>query len=76
MINVFLQKREGGNDRQASSAKVPSKNKLSDEEKQKKLREMMDNAKWRDEERVQNVKKYREQDKLEDVQPKRLFYSR
>ena len=39
---------------------------MSDEEKQKKLREMMSNADWRDEQRTKNVKRYREEDKVEE----------
>ena len=43
-----------------------SPSKLSDEEKQRKLREMMANADWRDEQRTKNVKKYREEDRKEE----------
>ncbi|XP_011304403.1 pre-mRNA-splicing factor CWC25 homolog [Fopius arisanus] len=39
--------------------------KLTDEEKEKRLKEMLANASWRDKERAKNVKKYREQDKKE-----------
>jgi len=49
-----------------SSAKSSSK--LSDEERAKKLREMMSNADWRDEQRTKNVKKYREEEKEEEDQ--------
>ena len=37
--------------------------KLTDEEKQRKLEEMMKNAEWREDQREINVKKYREEDK-------------
>lgn len=41
---------------------------LTDEERERKLREMMANASWRDKERVLNVKKYREQEKKETTE--------
>ena len=38
--------------------------KLTAEERERKLREMMDNAKWRDEQRITNVQRYKhEEDK-------------
>jgi len=40
--------------------------KLTDEEKQKRLAEMMDNAKWRDEQRKTNVTRYAAQEKHEE----------
>ena len=42
--------------------------KLTDEEKQRRLEEMMDNAKWREENRNKNVKRYKEEDKQEEVE--------
>jgi len=44
--------------------------KLTEEEKEKIRREMMENAMWRDSERVKNVKRYREKDSQEDQKPK------
>ncbi|CAC5388425.1 unnamed protein product [Mytilus coruscus] len=39
--------------------------KLTEEEKKKKLEEMMDNAKWREDNRTMNVKRYTEEEKRE-----------
>ncbi|CAH3134026.1 unnamed protein product [Pocillopora meandrina] len=40
---------------------------MDDDEKQKRLAAMMDNAKWRDEQRGKNIKRYKEEDaKLEE----------
>lgn len=39
--------------------------KLTEEEKKKKLEEMMDNVKWRDDNRTKNVKRYNEDEKRE-----------
>ena len=39
--------------------------KLTAEEREKKLAEMMDNAKWRDEQRRLNVKQYKQEEKKE-----------
>lgn len=44
------------------------KPKLTDEERKRKLREMMANASWHDKERAMNVKKYREQEKKETTE--------
>ena len=41
---------------------------LTEEEKEKRRREMMENASWRDKERVKNVQKYREEDAKEAKQ--------
>lgn len=38
---------------------------MTDEERERKLAEMMDNAKWRDEQRGKNVKRYKEEDEKE-----------
>lgn len=40
----------------------PERKQLNDDEMDKKRREMMTNAQWRDKERESNVKKYREED--------------
>ncbi|CAD6219267.1 GSCOCG00004886001-RA-CDS [Cotesia congregata] len=45
--------------------KSHKKTKLSEKEKLKRLKAMMSNGSWREEERKKNVKRYREQDKLE-----------
>ena len=39
---------------------------MSEEEKAKKLREMMSNADWRDEQRTKKVKQYREEETKEE----------
>jgi len=46
-------------------SKGPKSSRLSDEERARKLEEMMGNAKWRDEQRTINVRHYREQDKVQ-----------
>lgn len=38
-----------------------------EEEKQRRLREMMDNAKWRDEQRSANVRRYQAEEELEEA---------
>ena len=40
--------------------------KLTKEEKEERLAEMMDNAKWREDQRTKNVKHYKAQDKKEE----------
>lgn len=45
--------------------KKEEKVKLTAEEKERKLKEMMDNAKWRDEQRDRNIKAFREKEKAE-----------
>ena len=42
--------------------------KMTEEERERRLAEMMDNAKWRDEQRGQNVKRYKEEDEAEAKQ--------
>ncbi|KAK0088117.1 hypothetical protein PV325_013113 [Microctonus aethiopoides] len=49
------------------SKKPHKKVHLSEKEKLRRLKEMMDNAAWRDKERTKNVKRYREQDKKEQT---------
>ena len=44
---------------------APKRQTLTEEEKDKRRREMMANASWRDKEREFNVKRYREQEKKE-----------
>lgn len=39
---------------------------LTEEEKEAKLREMMENAKWRDDQRAQNVARYDEEQRREN----------
>ena len=41
-------------------------NKSSDADRQKKLQEMMENAKWREEQRTKNVKHYKAMDEKEE----------
>ena len=41
---------------------------MSDEEKARKLREMMSNADWRDEQRTKNVQRHRNEEKEEEDQ--------
>ncbi|CAD6188391.1 unnamed protein product [Caenorhabditis auriculariae] len=45
---------------------VPEKRKLTEEEKQRKLREMQANAEWRDETRSRNISKAKKDDEEED----------
>ncbi|XP_046860017.1 pre-mRNA-splicing factor CWC25 homolog [Xenia sp. Carnegie-2017] len=47
-------------------AHEPSK--LTDKERERRLAQMMDNAKWRDEQRGKNVKRYKEEDEAEAKQ--------
>jgi hypothetical protein len=57
----------GGNDdadKRNSSSNVRTK--LTEEEKQTRLAEMQDNAKWRNDIRNKNVSKYKQDDKKED----------
>lgn len=42
-----------------------SRTRLTEEEKEKRRKEMMENAMWRDKERTNNVKRYREEDATE-----------
>ncbi|CAB3993304.1 Hypothetical predicted protein [Paramuricea clavata] len=42
--------------------------KMTDEERERRLAEMMNNAKWRDEQRGKNVKRYKEEDEAEAKQ--------
>lgn len=39
---------------------------MDEEERQQRLLEMQDNAKWREEQRQRNVKRYRDDDEKED----------
>lgn len=48
-----------------TSSYTKTRVKLSEEEREKRRREMMENAAWRDKEREMNVKKYREEDSKE-----------
>lgn len=40
-------------------SRKPEKVKLTEEEKERRMQEMMDNAKWRNEQREKNVQKYK-----------------
>ena len=51
---------------QKPSYKKETKSKLSDEEKEKKLREMMSNASWREDQRTKKVQQYRDADQKEE----------
>ena len=44
--------------------------KLTKEDMERKRRQMMENAKWRDEQREKNVKTYKERDEREEAQMK------
>lgn len=44
---------------------VVKKEKLDEDEKARKLREMMENAAWRDEQRSKKVKAYRDKEAME-----------
>ncbi|KAK7483796.1 hypothetical protein BaRGS_00025012 [Batillaria attramentaria] len=46
-------------------SRSPPKNKLTAEEREKKLQEMMDNAKWREEQRTKNVQRYKQEEDRE-----------
>lgn len=72
-INLNRNTQERREDKKETSKAETSRSnkprvKLSEEEKEKKRREMMENAAWRDIERVKNVKKYREEDLIESKQ--------
>jgi len=54
--------------RRRSPEKKPGRKQLDDDEKARKLAEMMDNATWREEQRAIKVNKYREQDTKEQDQ--------
>ena len=47
-----------------------SNRKLTEEEKERRLQEMMDNVKWREEQRTKNVKHYADQDRKEELEMK------
>ena len=47
--------------------------KLTKEEKKKKLEEMMDNAKWREDQRKKNVTRYEKEDKAEEDHQKKQY---
>ena len=47
--------------------------KLTAEEKKRRLEEMMDNAKWREDQRKQNVKRYEKEDKTEEESQKKHY---
>ncbi|XP_071101104.1 pre-mRNA-splicing factor CWC25 homolog [Haliotis cracherodii] len=49
----------------------PPRRKLTDEERQRRLQEMMDNARWRDEQRKSNVQRYQEEDRKEEAEQKK-----
>ncbi|KAL8587719.1 hypothetical protein ACOMHN_020937 [Nucella lapillus] len=46
-------------------SRSPPKKKLTAEEREKKLQEMMDDAKWHDEQRTKNVQRYKKDDEKE-----------
>ncbi|XP_067686939.1 pre-mRNA-splicing factor CWC25 homolog [Haliotis asinina] len=50
---------------------TPPRRKLTDEERQRRLQEMMDNAQWRDEQRKSNVQRYQEEDRREEAEQKK-----
>uniref|UniRef100_A0A0N5AGX7 Pre-mRNA-splicing factor CWC25 homolog n=1 Tax=Syphacia muris TaxID=451379 RepID=A0A0N5AGX7_9BILA len=52
-------------------SRKPTKRKLTDEEKEAKLREMTENAKWRDSSRKQALKRANEKEKIEEEKEKR-----
>lgn len=49
-----------------------STKKMSEEERQRKLREMTENAKWRNETRDKNIKKYKKDDLKDDEETKNI----
>lgn len=51
-----------------ASSSTKYKEKLTEEEKEKRRREMMENAAWRDQEREKNVKRYKDEDMKESKQ--------
>lgn len=64
-------------DSQKEADKLPlrqQRTRLTDEEKERRRREMMKNAEWRDEERVNNVRRYREQDMADSKSQKHKSY--
>ncbi|GLH03269.1 Coiled-coil domain-containing protein 49 [Gryllus bimaculatus] len=52
---------------------IPRKQKLSDEEKERRRQEMLSNAAWREKERESNVARYREADRKEKSQKQKEF---
>lgn len=62
-------KRGDSSQSQSSPAKKvwvkPERRKLSEEEKEQKRQEMMDNAKWREKERERNIAMYKAEDEKE-----------
>lgn len=48
-----------------SSGVVSTSRKISPEELERKRQEMMENAKWREEERANNLRKHRREEELE-----------
>lgn len=48
--------------------KKQKNNSLSETEKQKRLNEMMENAKWRDDVRSQNIARYKKEESFEKVE--------
>lgn len=50
------------------SVKEEKKNKLNSEERERLLREMQENAVWRDEQRKRNTQRYKEEEEREDAQ--------
>ncbi|GFQ70253.1 pre-mRNA-splicing factor CWC25 homolog, partial [Trichonephila clavata] len=50
------------------SVKEEKKKKLNNEERERLLREMQENAVWRDEQRKRNTQRYKEEEKREDAQ--------
>lgn len=51
---------------QFSISHIFTNRKLTDEEKKKRLEEMMQNAQWREDQRKSNVKRYTEEDRKEE----------
>jgi hypothetical protein len=61
-----LETRKRGHSSQSQSSPAkkvkPERRKLSEEEKEQKRQEMMDNAKWREKEREKNIASYKAED--------------
>jgi len=57
----------GSDDADKRNANSNVRAKLTEEEKQKRLAEMQDNAKWRNDIRNKNVSKYKQDDKKEEA---------
>lgn len=65
-----------GHGRLNESKVIASQKKLSNEEKEARLREMMENASWREEDRVKSVQKYREDNAREEEHYKNQHFDK